>query len=73
MIYMKFDLRKYRKSNGMTQCDLAEKLGMNQAMVSYYERNWRTVKYSTILQIAKKLNVNLEELFTPLEKGEVEW
>lgn len=70
---MKFDLKNYRKMNGMTQNDLAEKLGMDQSMVSYYERNWKSVKTSTIVQIAKALGCKPEELFTPLENGENGW
>lgn len=60
---IRFNLKAYRKKESLTQSDLADRLGMNQGMVSYYERNWRTVKNSTILQIADSLAVDPMELF----------
>lgn len=60
---IRFNLKAYRKKQSITQCELAEQLGMKQGMVSYYERNWRTVKNSTILQIASALGVDPMELF----------
>lgn len=60
---IRFNLKAYRKKQSITQSELAEQLGMNQGMVSYYERNWRTVKNSTILQIASALGVDPMELF----------
>ena len=63
MTAIRFNLRAYRKNKGLSQCILAEILHQDQSMVSYYERNWRTVKNSTILQIANSLGVDPMELF----------
>lgn len=60
---IRFNLKAYRKKQALTQKELSEKLGMNQGMVSYYERNWKSVKNSTILQIASALEVDPMELF----------
>lgn len=61
---LRFNLRAFRERNNYTQQELAKMLGQNQGMVSYYERNWRSVKKSTILQIAKTLGVDPLELYT---------
>lgn len=63
MSAIRFNLKAFRKIRGLTQTELAEKIGQDQSMVSYYERNWRTVKNSTILQIASALGVDPMELF----------
>ena len=63
MTVIRFNLKAYRKSKGLTQSALAEMIGLDQSMVSYYERNWRTVKNSTILQIAEALGIEPMELF----------
>lgn len=60
---IRFNLKAYRKKQSITQCELAEQLNVNQGTVSYYERNWRFVKNSTILQIASTLGVDPMELF----------
>jgi transcriptional regulator with XRE-family HTH domain len=60
---IRFNLTAYREKNKITQVELAELLGVNQCTVSYYERNSRHIKNSTILQIAETLNINPLELF----------
>ena len=63
MTAIRFNLRAYRKKMNLTQGDLAKKLGQDQSMVSYYERHWRSVKNSTIIQIARTLDIDPLELF----------
>lgn len=63
MTAIRFNLKAYRKKKGFTQEQLAEVLGIDQSMISYYERNWRIIKNSTILQIASALGVDPMELF----------
>lgn len=60
---IRFNLKAYRKKRELTQNDLAKMLGQDQSMVSYYERNWRSVKNSTIQQIAKALDIDPLELY----------
>lgn len=61
---LRFNLRAFRKRNNYTQQELAEKLGMNQCRISQYELNWRSVKNSTIQQIAETLGIDPLELYT---------
>ena len=60
---IRFNLKRFRMKNDMTQEELADLIGVSQAMISQYEKNWRTVKNSTILQIASALCVDPMELF----------
>ena len=63
MTAIRFNLKAYRKKKGFTQEQLAKVLGIDQSMISYYERNWRIIKNSTIVQIASNLGVDPMELF----------
>lgn len=58
MTVYEFNLKEYRKNNGLTQVALAEKLGVDQSMISVYEKKWETVKMSTRINICKKLGLN---------------
>ena len=63
MNVIRFNLKGYRTKKKLTQEELANKLGVSQAMVSQYEKNWWLVQNSTILQIADSLSVDPMELF----------
>lgn len=56
-------LRKARKNRGVTQIQLAEKLGVTQATVARYEKGIMTPEVRRITQIAKVLGVSVQELF----------
>lgn len=60
---IRFNLKGYRAKEGLTQENLADRLGVKQSTVSKYEREWWTVQNSTILQIASALGVDPMELF----------
>ena len=51
-----------RLNAGLTQKQLAEKLGTSESYISQYERNKRNPKTDTIQRIAEALNVEIEEL-----------
>jgi len=54
-------LKKYRENNGLTQIDLAEKLGVTQQSIVYLE-NRDYVKPSTKKDIEEKIGFNLDSL-----------
>ncbi len=61
-------LKKVRKSRGVTQLQLAEKLGVTQATVARYEKGIMTPEVKRVTQIARMLDVSVQEL---LEEKEV--
>ena len=54
-------IKYYREENSLTQQELADKIGVTWEMVSRYERGINE-PYSRIKDIAKALNVDLNEL-----------
>lgn len=60
-------IKEARKKAGMTQKQLAEKLGVSYVNISQLENNQRTPKYKTVLSIAAALSVEWTEL-VPAEK-----
>jgi len=61
-----------RKEKGMTQKDLAEKMGVTDKAVSKWERNLSCPDISTIPRLAEALDTTVERLLDvePLEKTE---
>ncbi len=55
-------INKIRKQKGMTQKELAEKLGVSYVMISQYEHGIRKPKIKMIKNIAAALNVEYTEL-----------
>lgn len=55
-------LKKERESNGWTQEQFAELLGVSNGTVSGYERNYREPDFDTLIKIAKQLNVSIDYL-----------
>ena len=55
-------IRCARKEAGFTQGELAEKLGVSQAMISAYEKGLRNPKIETIEKIADALNVSIRDI-----------
>lgn len=68
------NIRKYRKAKGLTQTELAKKLGTTQFVITNYERGRNNPTAARLPEIAKALNVPLEALYgihvqtTPEEK-----
>lgn len=63
------NLRNIRLSRGLTQQELAELLGSNQASITAWERGPRTPPLVTITRIAEMLNVPLSALISIEETG----
>lgn len=58
-----FNLRQMRKSAGLTQAQLADKLKINRATVSKYETGEIVPSLEQIVNICAVLDVSFEELF----------
>lgn len=57
------NIRKYRKAKGLTQAELAKKLGSAQYVITNYERGLRRPSADKLPDIAKALGVPLEALY----------
>jgi len=62
MAFINKNLKYLRAQQGMTQKQLAEKLGLKQAAIGAYEEERATPPLSSLLDITKIFNVNLDEL-----------
>lgn len=52
-----------RKSRGLTQQQLAEKVNMSVVAIAYIETGKRWTRLGTLMKIATALEVDLDELF----------
>lgn len=59
-------IKKIRKAKGITQKELAEKLGTSHQNLSQYESGKRSPKIETIQKIADALDVSVDR-FMPME------
>lgn len=55
-------LTRLRKERGLTQIDLAKKIGITQVLVSDYERERLRPHYEMIIRLAMALKVTTDEL-----------
>lgn len=65
------ELYKLRKEAGLSQKELAEKIGVAQASINYWEKNQRTPSISMVTLVADYFNVSLESLLTRNEHTEL--
>lgn len=56
------NIRRYRKSRGMTQAQLAEAVGLTEGAVRHYESGIRAVKPELLESIATALGVSVNAL-----------
>lgn len=54
-------IRELRKARGMTQSDLAERLGVTQALIASYESARRSVPLRKLCMLAEALGVSIED------------
>ena len=59
------NLRFYRKLNGMTQKELAERCGVSRQTVNAIENDKYDPTLSLAFRLAKELQLTVDELFTP--------
>lgn len=55
-----------RKSRGITQQELSEKVGMSVVAIAYIETGKRWARLATLNKIAKALDVSVEQFFKGL-------
>lgn len=60
-------IKKYRKRLNISGKELAQKLGVTPALISYYEQGKRQVPLKTLMQISEIIKVPLEYLVTDKE------
>lgn len=61
-------IKKARKEAGLTQLQLAERLGIPYQSIGQWERNVRNPKYDTLKKIANALNTEWTELVPEIEQ-----
>jgi len=59
---LKGKLKKYRKQSGMTQEELAHKIGVSRAYVGYLEQGRNVPSLDTLSKIARALRVSVADL-----------
>lgn len=59
-------IAEVRKSKGMTQNQLAERVNMSVVTIAYIETGKRWVRLATLDKIARALKVSVSELFRGL-------
>ena len=52
----------HRLKNNLTQAELADKIGVSQYIISWYERGFKIPNFDTAIRLAKALNVSLDYL-----------
>lgn len=57
-------IRFYRKKAGLTQSQLAERVGCNQPSIAHYEANRVTPPISRIKKLSWELNISAEMLLS---------
>ncbi len=62
------NLKKLRKSKGLSQMQLALKLGLNQNTVSRYENCQREADYQTLIMFADFFDVSIDYLIGRTDK-----
>lgn len=60
---MRASLRKARISKGLTQQELAKKIGLSRSALSNIELGRHTPQLSIAKKLAKELDASIEELF----------
>ena len=64
--------KRCRKENGMTQLELAEKMGVTDKAVSKWERDLSCPDVSSIPKLAEIFSVSVDELMQVKEEGKEE-
>lgn len=73
MLYLTMNLaeniRKFRKARGLTQAQLAEKLGVTQYAITNYERGISNPSAEKIPELATILGATIEQLYGVADSG----
>ena len=66
-IYIGEKIKEYRKLKGLTQKELAKKIGMGDTTIANYEKGFRTPKKNTLFKLAKAFDISIDDLFPPIQ------
>lgn len=69
--FMKNNLKKLRKENGLTQLSLQMKTGIEQALLSKYETGDRIPPTETLVLLADYYNVSIDYLLCRTDNPEI--
>lgn len=57
------NLKRFRENKGLTQCELAEKVGVSQSMINQIERGTKSISVPLAGEISVILDFSLDELY----------
>lgn len=63
------NLKRIRKERGLSQFALAEKAGISQASISFYEKNVKYPTFDRVYDLAGALGVEAEDLISAHPKN----
>ena len=69
MTGFKDNLKELRQGSAMTQKQLAERLGVLERSISYWESGSRECDFETLIKIAEFFNVTTDELLGHINKN----
>ena len=56
------NITRARKQKGLTQVELAQKMGITQRVISYYEKEAKTISLDAVSKIAKALDISTSKI-----------
>jgi transcriptional regulator with XRE-family HTH domain len=59
---IKRNIALYRKKKGLTQSELAQKMGVTQRVISYYENEANNIGLDAITTIARALEISVKKI-----------
>ena len=72
MVNFRNNLKTLRLREGMTQANLAQKLGITKSVISAYETGLRLPSYDVLIHIAKLFKVSTDYLLGIENKQEID-
>lgn len=72
MVNFGYNLKTLRLREGMTQANLAQKLGITKSVISAYETGLRLPSYDILIHIAKLFKVSTDYLLGIENKQEID-
>ena len=67
------NIRKVRKAHGLSQIELAERIGVAPITIRQYENGKRSPKLETIAKLAQALDVSIVDLFPDALDSDEAW
>lgn len=67
---MNYHITKYRDKAGLSQTELADKLGVDKATISRYENGSRQPSVEMLYKISKVLHVSIDNLIKGVKEND---